>query len=89
MSTQLVVTIPDDVPFLLKMSAVDFAREAQMLLAVKLFEMGELTSGKAAEMVGLPRVAFLCSLSRFGVPAINLQSEEIENEILAARRLIP
>lgn len=87
MTMQLILTIPEDVPPLLKMSTSDFAREAQMLLAVKLFEMGKLTSGKAAEMVGMPRVAFLYALSLYDVPAINLQGEEVENEILAARQL--
>jgi predicted HTH domain antitoxin len=89
MMTDLTLKIPSDVPQLLKMSEADFAREAQVLLAVKLFEMGKLTSGKAAELAGLPRVAFLHLLARYQVPAINLQAEEIQQEIEAARRIAP
>lgn len=85
--TKLTINIPNEVPQLLKMSRDDFAREAQILLAVKLFEMGKLTSGKAAELAGIPRVAFLYSLARYNVPAINLQAEEIEHEVEAAKRL--
>lgn len=85
--TELIIQIPQDVPQLLKMSNADFAREAQMLLAVKLFEMGKLTSGKAAELAGMPRVAFLYSLKRYNVSAINFDEEEIEREIEAARRI--
>ena len=66
------------------MSDADFAREAQVLLAVKLFELGKLTSGKAAELAGMPRATFLYTLARYNVPAINLQAEEIEQEIEAA-----
>lgn len=86
--SELILTIPPDVPMLLKMSQADFAREAQILLAVKLFELGKLTSGKAAELAGMPRTAFLYTLARYRVPAINLQDEEIEREIEAAQRLI-
>ena len=75
--TELSLKIPPDVPTLLKMSEADFAREAQVLSAVKLFEMGRLTSGKAAELAGMPRAAFLYTLARYNVPAINLQAEEI------------
>jgi len=85
--TELTLSIPSDVPMLLKMSKADFAHEAQILLAVKLFELGKLTSGKAAELAGMPRTTFLHILDRYRVPAINLQDEEIEREIEAARRL--
>lgn len=86
--TLLTLKIPSDVPSLLKMSEADFANEAQILLAVKLFELGKLTSGKAAELAGIPRAAFLHLLSRYDVPAINLQDEEIDHEIEAAKRLV-
>lgn len=87
--TELTIKIPPDVPTLLKMSEADFAREAQVLLAVKLFEMGKLTSGKAAELAGMPRVSFLYTLARYNVPAINLQAEEITHEVEAAKRVSP
>ncbi len=85
--TEFTLRIPSDIPQLLKMSKEDFSREAQILLAVKLFEMGKLTSGKAAELAGMPRVAFLHILSRYGVAAINLHAEEIDHEVEAANRL--
>lgn len=85
--TLLTLKVPSDIPGLLKMSEADFASEAQILLAVKLFELGKLTSGKAAELAGIPRVAFLYALNRYTVPAINLRDEEIDHEIESAKRL--
>jgi predicted HTH domain antitoxin len=87
--TELTLLIPSDVPTLLKMSDADFAREAQVLLAVKLFELGKLTSGKAAELAGMPRATFLYTLARYNVPAINVQAEEIAHEVESARRIAP
>lgn len=86
---ELMLSIPREVPVILKMSEADFVREAKILLAVKLFELGKLTSGKAAELAGLPRVVFLYELDRYNVAAINLQAEEIELEVEAAKQLRP
>jgi len=49
------------------------ARELWFLAAAKLYELGRLSSGMAARLVGLERVAFLHKLGRIGVPAINLR----------------
>ncbi len=87
--TVITFHVPPDVPSILKMSEQDFTREAQVLLAVKLFELGKLTSGKAAEIADMPRITFLQLLDRYRVPAINLQDEEIDHEIEAAKKLIP
>jgi predicted HTH domain antitoxin len=81
------VRYPQGVPQLLKMSDAEFADELRFLAAVKLYEMGRLSSGKAAELAGMPRVQFLYSLADVGVPAINLRDEELEAELLAARKL--
>lgn len=43
-------------------------REAKCLLALKLFELGRLSSGKAAEMCGMNRVDFILLVGRSGVP---------------------
>lgn len=85
--TELNIPIPEGLPQSLKMSNDEFAREARMLLAAKLYELGRVTAGIAAQIAGVDRLAFLASLSKYGVPAVNLKDEEVELEIESARRL--
>lgn len=87
MLKEATITYPQGVPQLLKMSDAEFAGELRFLAAVKLYELGRLSSGKAAELAGMGRVEFLWSLASVGVPAINLRDEEIELEVSAAREL--
>jgi predicted HTH domain antitoxin len=85
MIKQSTVTYPQGIPQILKMSDAEFAEELCFLAAAKLYELGRLSSGKAAGLAGMARVEFLHALARIGVPAINLRDEEIEWEICAAR----
>ena len=85
MVKEAIVTYPEGVPQILKMSDAEFVEEMRFLAAVKLYELGRLSSGKAAKLAGIERVEFLHSLARLGAPAINLRDEEIDAEILAAR----
>lgn len=64
----------------------EFAREARLLIAAKLYELGRITSGQAAEFAGLGRVAFLLALPGLGVPTSNLTAEDATDEIAYARR---
>jgi len=48
----------------------DCEHEAKMALAVKLFEIGRLTSGQATRLAGVPRVTFVLECHRFSVPSI-------------------
>lgn len=84
---QAVISYPAGLPQLLKLSDREFPHELRFLAAAKLFELGRLSSGKAARLAEMSRVSFLHELDRIGVPAINLREEEIEAEIQAAREL--
>jgi hypothetical protein len=83
----LVVEYPEELPGLLKMTEGQFAAEVRFLVAAKLFELGKLSSGKAAAMAALGRVAFLQKLGAYGFHAINIHDEQIEAELNAAAEL--
>ncbi|CDH44999.1 MAG: UPF0175 family protein [Candidatus Competibacteraceae bacterium] len=57
-----------------------FITEARFLLALKLFELGRVSSGKAGRICGMGRVEFLLAASRAGTPVVNLTADEMEGE---------
>jgi predicted HTH domain antitoxin len=77
---QLIIEYPKLLPDALQQTQEEFEREAKMAMAVKLFELGKLSSGMAANLVGLERVAFLLALYRYGVPMIALDTAELESD---------
>jgi predicted HTH domain antitoxin len=50
----------------------------RILSAVKLFELGRLSSGRAAELAGMPRVEFLLSLQRYKVFPLTAELSDLE-----------
>ncbi len=51
-----------------------------MVAAVKLYELGRLSSGAAARLAGIPRVLFLSKLADYGVDTFRLGVDELQRE---------
>jgi predicted HTH domain antitoxin len=79
MST-ITVECPDEVLLSLKEQPAEAAVEFRVAAAMKLFELGKLTSGRAAQLAGLSRVEFLQAAARYRVPAFRLTAEEVEQD---------
>lgn len=83
---KLLIEYPESIPAILNLSPDNFEQEAKVALAVKLYEMGRLTSGQAASLAGISRVAFLLSCKRYGSASVEWDQEELEAEFSEARR---
>ena len=83
----LTISYPDMLLKELNVSESEFAHEMKFLLAAKLYELGKISSGKAAKMCALDRVSFLEKLGQYQIPAINIQGDEIEKEVQAVKRI--
>ena len=62
----------------------EFINEMRIAAAVKWYELGRLSQGKAAEVAGLSRSAFIEALSRFRVSPIQISDEEMQKELVNA-----
>jgi predicted HTH domain antitoxin len=78
---QLVVNYPDDLEKAVQMTKDELAAHLRLMAALKMFELGEISSGKAAELAGIPRVEFLEACGRYRVPLYNYPPDEIEAEL--------
>ena len=51
------------------------------MAALKMFELGKISSGKAAEFAGMSRAEFFEACGRYRVNIFNYSNEEIEEEL--------
>ncbi len=85
MKRTLTIEYDDDVLSALGLSPEQFGKEAQLLVAVKLHEMGRLSSGAAARLAGIPKPLFLTKLADYGVDTFRLTEEELRQDLASAR----
>ena len=60
---------------------------ARELIVLELYRQGELSSGKAAQLLGLGREEFIRYASEQGIPYFQLEGEELRRELDASKKL--
>jgi predicted HTH domain antitoxin len=78
---QVAFEIPEESLVALKLDAPHAVAEVRLAAAVKLYELGRLSSGAAANLAGVPRVAFLSKLAAFGVDTFRQSADELEHDL--------
>ncbi len=72
------ISYPESLAFSLKMGDQEFRSEIKILSLVKLYELGKISSGLAAKLLGINRVDFLDLLEKYNVSYFH---QGLENEL--------
>ena len=79
--TQLTLEMPESAFAVLHQAPKDFVQEMRTAAAVKWYELGRLSQGRAAEIAGLTRARFIDALSRYKVSPFQYTAEELTEEL--------
>ena len=80
---KITLEYPEDLALAVWTTPEELEAQIRLMAALKMFELGKLSSGKAAELAGLSRVEFLEMCGRYKVSIFNYPPNEIEAELLA------
>jgi predicted HTH domain antitoxin len=68
----------------LQRPAKETARE---LIVLELYRQGDVSSGRAAQLLGMDREEFIGYASKQGIPYFQLEDEELRRELEAIKKL--
>lgn len=81
------VPLEKEIAALLQMFDRPVQDTARELIVLELYRQGRISSGKAAELLDMSRVAFIQHSSRLGIPFFDMTEEEWQAELERARKL--
>ena len=79
----LTVPYPQDFELAVSTTREELEAQVRLMAALKMFELGKLSSGKAAELAGMSRVEFYEMCGRYRVSILNYDPEDLESELKA------
>lgn len=74
-------TLPENFEQAVSLTREEVDQQVRLMAALKMFELGKISSGKAAELAGMSRVEFLDACGRYRVSVFNYSPEELEKEL--------
>jgi len=78
---ELKIKYPDGLEYSVHMTKEEMEQHIRLMAALKMFELGKISSGKAAELTGVSRAEFFEVCGRYHVSIFNYPPEEAEGEI--------
>ena len=78
--TEVTMNLPETASLVLKVPNEGLGKELLFASAFKLYELGRLSSGAAAQLAGVPKPLFLAKLHDYGVCTFDRMKEELQRE---------
>ena len=77
---QMTLEYSEDLALAVQTTPEELNAQIRLMAALKMFELGKLSSGKAAELAGMSRIEFLEQCGRYRVSVFNYPPEGLEAE---------
>lgn len=77
MASTIAISYPESLALSLKMGDKEFENEMKTLSLVKLYELGKISSGVAAQLLGVSRIEFLDLLEKYSVSYLQGDEEDL------------
>jgi predicted HTH domain antitoxin len=81
------IDLEEDLVALLRQSNQPVERAVRELIVLELYRRGAISSGKAAQLLGMARVEFIRYASSLGIPYFTMTEDEWKNERTQSQRL--
>jgi predicted HTH domain antitoxin len=81
----IVMSVPDELSLALKIDPKQLGPEILLAAAMKLYELGRISSGVAAHLAGIPRPVFLNKVGEYGIATFRLSKDELLEDWQNAR----
>jgi len=78
---EVTIHYPADLEETVQTTPEEMRQQIRLMAALKMFELGKLSSGKAAELAGLSRADFFEACARYQVSVFNHPAGEVEAEL--------
>ncbi|MDI6752508.1 MAG: UPF0175 family protein [bacterium] len=75
------MTVSEDIFLALNEKPDDFLKDIKIFAAIKFFEIGKLSLGKAAELAEMSKLDFMELLSRHKISVYNYAPEELNDDL--------
>lgn len=77
----ITIDLPENIFSSLRKAPPEFIQEMRLAAAVKWYELGEISQGKAAEVAGLSRSEFIEALGRYQVSVFQYDANDLAEEM--------
>jgi predicted HTH domain antitoxin len=78
---RLWATYPENFELAVQTTLEELEPQILLMAALKMFELGKISSGKAAELAGMSRLEFFEMCGRYRVSVFNYSPQELQTEL--------
>ncbi len=79
--TSVTIYLPDELPRSLHRSPTELEKDIRLAAAIDWYRQGLISQGRAAELAGIPRAAFLDALAARKIDVMAVDLNEVKREM--------